>query len=143
MPILAAAPEATFVERMGQMNFTPSNPDKALVCAERGAGPVQRLVATWPASIDEATAAAALISMGKAWDTAGGPTHHVELCIARPEFTGEVDVGALANGPFIEQFRVFASGSPSPATTADQIDYDALAVKTKTIFKAFEADFSR
>ena len=138
VPILAAGGEGIFLERLGQMHFSPTDPREGLVCAARGKGAVRTIVATWPSSVDEATAAAALISMAKAWDLAGGPTGRVELCIARPGFASHLHVGALASGPLLADGGYFRSGAPSSLTTVDRIDYSVLEGKVRSIFISFE-----
>jgi len=139
VPILVASPEATFVHRMGQMQFVSIESADGLVCARRGEGNPITLVATWPASADEATAAAALISMGKAWDLSGGPKRQIDMCIRRQGAVGHIDIGALAAGPLIESGGRFSSGTPDPATPAEGVDFKALQDKVRQILISIES----
>lgn len=139
VPLLVESPEATFVYRMEQMQFFPIQSAETLVCTGRGEGKPLTLVAIWPASADEATAAAALISMGKAWDLGGGPKRRIELCIRRPGALGRVDVGALAEGPLIETEGEFFSGAVDPNRPAERLDFVVLQDKVRQIFTVIES----
>lgn len=94
------APDVVFVERMGQMQFAATGQDQGAWCVARvgkAAGESVTLVAAWPGNAGEATAAAALISIAKAWDLDGGPPGPRTLCLL--EAGGAVPDGASLVGP--------------------------------------------
>lgn len=148
--------EATFIKRMGQMNFAPVPMVKAAPgdgsaaasatandasversCVARGEGNPLSFSAVWPATLDEATAGAALISLAKAWDLDGGPPRRMELCITKLAF--ESGIGVISEGPLVQSGLRFSSGSVNPARMPDELNYDALKEKVKTIYLAIEA----
>ena len=95
--LLGPDPAGTFVERLGQMQMAPvpatGELPEGTTCAARGEGkaPAEQprlIVATWPATADEATAGAALISIAKAWDLEGGPKGRATLCLLPRDLAG-------------------------------------------------------
>lgn len=93
-------------------------------CAERGEGraPGERprlLVATWPTTADEATAAAALISIAKAWDLEGGPKGRATLCLLPRELAGWVPYKAGPAGDEAAAGVVISLGTPAPSPSLE------------------------
>ncbi len=140
-------PAGVFAARLGQMQMepgpVPSGVPAASTCLVRGADerPLPRvLVAPWPEDADTATAAAALISLAKAWDLGGGPPERTTLCVlpagsAAPAPVGRlVWVGPLAAGEVrIESGRFFADLA-DPSRTADRIVYTEVQARVKQLF---------
>lgn len=94
-------PRVAFAKRMGQMRFSPDGE-----CFVReGGGPPRVLVARSP---DEA---AALISLAKGWDLAGGVARTTRLCFETEEIpTGErVEIGALPHGDYVAMQQAVAA----------------------------------
>ena len=143
-----ADPAAVWGERLGQMNMSaiPAPPplEASASCFARGEGdpPVGKarlLVAAWPENADEATAAAALISIAKAWDLAEGPEGRATLCLlARGAgFPGPLPSG-LSVGPLAAGSLVWGEGSvyaepATPTRAAERINYTDLQARTQAI----------
>ncbi len=146
--LAGADPGAVWGERLGQMGMTatPAPPPLAesASCFARGDGvpPVGKarlLVAAWPGNPDEATAAAALISIAKAWDLAEGPEGRATLCLlARGAAFPDRLAAGLAVGPLAAGSLVWGEGSlraepADPTRTAERINYTDLQARTQAI----------
>ncbi len=142
--LLVEGPAAQrFSERLGQMQMLPVALPVALpvgtTCLGRGDGSTV-LVAPWPSDPDTATAAAALISVAKAWDLGGGPAHGAILCLlpdgASLQGTGgALLVGPLASGPAVREGASFHSDPADPARPAGRIVYTELQERVKALFR--------
>ncbi len=119
--------------------------------AERGAGaPTTLLVAPFPADADTATAAAALVSVAKAWDLAGGPARRMTLCVlptgaALAEVAAGLGPEALVVGPLAAGQATFTPGAGHAATfaadpadptrPAERVNYTDLQARVKLLFE--------
>lgn len=153
--LLGADPGATFLERLAQMQMAPVAAPAPLasgaICAARGegGGPDGRariLVAPWPGNADEATAAAALISIAKAWDLEGGPMGRATLCLApqgeRSASHGTAGlpenglwIGPIAVGELVWTDAAVHTDAIDAARPPERINYTELQTRTKAIFR--------
>lgn len=148
MRLLTEEPPAeAFLRRLGQMQLAPAEAPAGLpagsVCAARGEGPPPEgrprlLVAPWPADAETATAAAALVSVAKAWDLDGGPRGRAVLCLlpagaAAPEVGGLV-VGPLARGEATRAGARFAAEAADPTTPAERLVYTDVQARVRALY---------
>ena len=152
--LTGADPAAEFAGRLAQMAMVPAAPPAGVptsaTCAARGQGPrpggkPALLLAPWPANPDTATAAAALISVAKAWDLSGGAGGRVTLCLLAAgtplveTLAGlppgvALGVGPLASGAAHPEGACFVADPPDPARPAERINYTDLQSRVKTLF---------
>ena len=142
---------AAFRERMAQMQFgeAPSEGGPTLACTRRGQAGTLRVAAVAPMMADLATGAAALVSLAKAWDLAGGPRAGVVACLELAigeDFLGE-NPGLVELGPFgtepLQRARdgradVFWSPGIDLERTPGQVNYTELAEKVRLIFRELD-----
>ena len=133
-------PDAVFLERLGQMQFPASEPvSPGATCASRagGAGAALTVTASLPASPAEATGAAALISIARAWDLDGGPPGPRTLCLLPPGVdspAGAFRVGALASG-VVRMEPAGAHADAADATLpAERIVYSEVQARVRAIY---------
>lgn len=115
-----------------------------------GGAPTTLLVALFPSDADSATAAAALVSVAKAWDLAGGPARRMTLCVLPAGAAlGEVAAGlgpeALVLGPLASGQATFTPGAghaatiaadpPDPTRPAERVNYTDLQARVKLLFE--------
>lgn len=149
--LLGPDPAATFAERLGQMQMIPVAVPPGLpnttLCAGRGDGGApgdqpRLLVATWPATADEATAAAALISIAKAWDLEGAPKGRATLCLlpqqpasaAVPLTAESLWIGSIASGELVWTPGRVQADPADPARPPEKINYTEVQARVKAIF---------
>lgn len=124
-------PGAWFARRAEQVGLEVRR-GEGWVCGQRGS-PTRAWVAAWPRSIDEAAAAAALLSVAKAWDTLDAPAPSAS-CIAdtRVPHADARPVGPLAPGPLDPE--TLRSGVADPARPFEGLDYRELEGKARALF---------
>lgn len=136
--------ETVFVERLGQMQLKPVVGGPG-ACAERegrAAGAPLLLVALAPANAAEATAAAGLVSLAKAWDLDGGPPGPRTLCllpVGSPPPAGAFVLGPLATGTVVVGPSGAAADAADPALTVERINYTEVQARVKTVWAALDA----
>lgn len=109
-------PTRAFLERMAQMKFEPAIDMPA--CVQRGTGDDYRIGVSRPTNAMEATAAAAVISIAKAWDLGTPPSRRVLVCMGA-EYPADTWVAPLVDDPTLD-----------PAT----VNFTALAEKVRVLY---------
>ena len=141
--LVEGPPALRFAERLGQMQMLPTAAPAPLppgtTCLGRGEFATV-LVAPWPSDPDTATAAAALISVAKAWDLSGGPPKGAVVCLL-PEGApllgtgGALLVGPLASGAALREGTSFHADPADVARPAARIVYTELQERVKVLFR--------
>jgi len=117
----AADPARAFIERMAQMHFEAAIDMPG--CVQRGSGLDYRIGVSRPTNAMEATAAAAVISVAKAWDLGTPPERRVLACMG-VEYPADYSVAPLVD-----------DASLDPAT----VNYTALAEKVRVLYAEIDA----
>jgi hypothetical protein len=119
------------------------------VAADPAGAPPHLLVAPWPENADTATAAAALISLAKAWDLDGGPRGRATLCLLPagaaagalaaslgPEATivGPLAAGTARLTPGAGHAATFEADPPDPRREAGQVNFTDLQARVKRLY---------
>lgn len=136
-----AARRAFFTRRLGDMGVSPFDAG-AWTCGRRGGEGGALYVAPAPTGADAAAAGAVLISVLKAWDTAGGPPGPVTACLsaaegAPPLSSRRLDLGPFAPGPvaWSADRASVSAGTPDPARPVEALDFRVLRDQAKEVFR--------
>lgn len=133
--------EAAFLDRLRQMQFAEVSEGEG-TCATRagkpGGAPLL-LVARMPTNAAEATAAAGLVSIAKAWDLEGGPPGPRTLCLLAAEAPlppGGFLVGPIASGPLVLSAEWAHADAAEAGLPAERVNYTDVQARVGQLYRA-------